>query len=273
MRKRVCVVLALVGVLLISAEWIHEALGQVSEIPAGLVGWWRFTESGGSVAGDSSGAGNDGTLIGAAFFDLDATLGSALEIRDESGGVLVPHAGSLEPPTGTIAVWFKVDGRQNSDLVAKFTDLMVRTNKPGWFSVYGLRVLKNGAVEGFVANDDPAAWGSWTFARSRTGLYRLHQWHHLVLRWDGNTVAIFLDGQLQAASPYVPVPEKGLSYHAVSNLAIAVSTWWGRHRPSEHDFIGWLADVRFFARPLSEEEIYRIYSASGVSQTSAAERE
>ena len=273
MRTRVSVGFAVIATLLLSAVVGLETLGQAPTVPEGLVGWWRFTEAGGSLAADSSGQGNDGTVVGSAFFELDELLENVLEIRDTSGAVLVPHAPVLEPPTGTIAVWFKVDGRQNSDLVAKFTDLMVRTNKPGWFSVYGLRVLKNGAVEGFVANDDPEAWGPWTFARSRTGLYKLHQWHHLVLRWDGNTVAIFLDGQLQAASPYVPVPEKGLSYHAVSNLAIAVSTWWGRHRPSEHDFIGWLADVRFYARPLSEEEIYRIYSASGVSQTSAAERE
>jgi len=260
MRKRVSLCLAVVGVLLLPGNFGPSTVGQELEVPAGLVGWWRFAEAGGSLAADSSGQGNGGTLVGSAFFDLDPMLGSALEVREASGGVKIPHDSSLEPPTGTIEAWVKVDSRQDSDVVVKVTRLMVRTNWSGWFAVYGLHLLKNGAVEGFVANDDPAVWGHWTYARSRTGLYKLHQWHHLALRWDGSTVAVFLDGQLRVATPYLPVPGTGLSYYGSTDFELAEGTVWGRHRITEHDFIGRLGDVRFYIRPLSDEEIYRDYS-------------
>ncbi len=33
----------------------------------GLVGWWRFDEGSGTIAGDSSGNGNNGTIYGATW--------------------------------------------------------------------------------------------------------------------------------------------------------------------------------------------------------------
>ena len=45
---------------------------------AELVGWWKFDETSGDTAIDSSGNGNDGTLTGTAQWEPVGKLGGAL---------------------------------------------------------------------------------------------------------------------------------------------------------------------------------------------------
>jgi hypothetical protein len=56
----VCAVLAVSLVLELRMNRVTEAA--VIEPHPGLVGWWRFDEGSGSVAGDGSGYGSDGTV-------------------------------------------------------------------------------------------------------------------------------------------------------------------------------------------------------------------
>jgi hypothetical protein len=58
----VCAVLAVSLVLELQMNRVTEAA--VMDPHPGLVGWWSFDEGTGSVAGDSSGNGNDGTIYG-----------------------------------------------------------------------------------------------------------------------------------------------------------------------------------------------------------------
>ena len=51
-----------------------------SPAKADLVAWWRFDENSGTPAADSSGNGNDGTLVGGAQW-TDGQLGGALEFN------------------------------------------------------------------------------------------------------------------------------------------------------------------------------------------------
>lgn len=56
----VCAVLAVSLVLEVQVSRVTEAA--LVEPHPGLVGWWRFDEGTGSVAGDSSGNENNGTV-------------------------------------------------------------------------------------------------------------------------------------------------------------------------------------------------------------------
>ena len=81
--------------------------------------------------------------------------------------------------------------------------------------------------------------GIWTFAYSPPNLLTPGAWHHLALRWDGNTVAIFVDGILRGETPYDPVPDTGLSYHGES-VSIRARKWLSRNsretRQTDHSF-------------------------------------
>ena len=53
-------------------------ISEAQEDPS-LVGWWTFDEGSGSVAADSSGNGNDGTLNGPVEWTPDGKLGGAMK--------------------------------------------------------------------------------------------------------------------------------------------------------------------------------------------------
>lgn len=241
--------------LLVVGVWLpaHAA----GNFGTALAGWWQFDECAGAQAADASGQGNDGALQGAVDFTTDALQGCALNFTGPDGGIIVPHSPSLEPVTGTIEAWVKIDQLQTADIVRKTTNLFVRRNISGGFSVYGLRIRANGAASGFVANDDPSASGPWTFAISSPNLVTPGTWRHLALRWDGNTVDLFVDGALQASTPYDPVPGAGLSYNSASSFRLGVKTQGGG------EFIGQLEDVRFYGRARSDIEIFTDYTTNG----------
>jgi hypothetical protein len=236
--------------------------GSAKNFGAGLVGWWNFDECTGTEAEDLSGMENDGLLSGAAVFTDDALLGCAVDFTGLDGAVLIPHDPSLEPVTGTVEVWVKVDVLQDSDIVMKTTDLAVRTGVPCGCSVIGIRITADGGAVGFVMNDDPTTPGAvWRTALSPSGLITAGVWHHLALRWNGATVDIFVDGIMRASEPYDPVPGIGLSYHNGSPVGLGVATAWGI--PGSHEFIGQMDDVRFYGKARRNVEIFTDFVTKG----------
>lgn len=254
MKRIIIACLIVVALILTSFTSVVTA---ESKLGQALAGWWLFDEGSGTLAADSSGMGNDGTLHNGIIFTTDALLGSAVDFIGDSGQVAIGHSPAFEPVTGTIEAWIKIAVPQQADIVRKTTDLWVRTNISGGFSVYGLRIKDNGSAYGFVGNDDPDAVSPWTLAISPPGLVTPHEWHHLAMRWDGNTVATFVDGVLRAETPYDPVPGTGLSYHGGSPLYLGVLTSGGG------EFIGQMDDVRFYGTARSDVEIFTDFKSRG----------
>jgi hypothetical protein len=103
-------------------------------ITSGLAGRWIFDDGSGITANDSSGLGNNGTLVGSAYFVTnDPDRGSVLNVNGVSGEVDFPYTPDLEPAVGTISVWVKPTVAQTADVVRVNTDLLVRCNMPGTF--------------------------------------------------------------------------------------------------------------------------------------------
>jgi hypothetical protein len=73
----------------------------------GLVGWWRFDEGSGSVATDSSGNGNKGTINGASW--ATGKYGDALSFDGASNYVSMSHNSVLSFGTGNFSAgaWIK----------------------------------------------------------------------------------------------------------------------------------------------------------------------
>lgn len=231
-----------------------------------VVGWWRFDEGVGTLVGDSSGNGNDGTLHGDAAFTTDALKGYAADLFDSSGSVRIPHDPSLEPAIGTIEVWIKVGYTHDADIVMKTTTRMVRSQKSGSFSVYGMRVLHLGGVQAFIANDDspPGGTNHWTFVRTPDDLIIPGVWHHLVMRWDGSELALFVDGVQQASASYLAIPGSGLSYLSdLSDFGLGMGTQWAS--TGDREFIGQFDEIRVIDGALTDSEIEASYNARGES--------
>jgi hypothetical protein len=173
------------------------------------------------------------------------------------------YSSSFEPVTGTIEIWVKIANPQNADIVRKITNLKVRTNEAGAWSVYGLRIRTDGSVHANVCNDDPTIPSPWTPVFSPPDLITLGEWHHLAMRWDGSTVAVFVDGILYDSKPYDPVPGSGLSYSGHHALRLGAATQWDPTWPGDKEFIGQLDDFRFYAHARSDVEIFTDYITGG----------
>ena len=90
-----------VGLILASAVGAAEST---------LVGWWRFDDGTGTTAADSSGNGNDGTLMGSLTWTTDGKMGGALQFP-ASGYVDCGSGSSLAIGDAvSMAAWIKVGG-------------------------------------------------------------------------------------------------------------------------------------------------------------------
>jgi hypothetical protein len=267
-RQKRAIVFTLAGLLLlvIGLTQSQGVTSACSHVQTELVGWWMFDDGGSydggsNVVKDSSTYANDGKLVGLAAFTTDALVGSAVDFTIFDDGVHVPYDKSLEPATGTFGAWIKVSEPQDSDIIEKRTGLAVRSGEAGMFSVYGLRITFDGAIMAYVMNDDPDADNYWTFAESKPGLITLGEWHHLVMRWDGTKLDLFVDGKKQDTVPYNPIPGLGLSYHDSGYFGLGLGTFWSG--AFGHDFIGQLDDVRLFNGPRSNWQIRTDYRLRG----------
>ena len=81
------------GVALLAALWFVAGSG--SAAPAGLVAAYAFDEGSGTSVTDSSGGGNTGTILNAAW-SSSAKFGKALSFNGTSARVNIPDANSLD---------------------------------------------------------------------------------------------------------------------------------------------------------------------------------
>ncbi|HPM82911.1 MAG TPA: discoidin domain-containing protein [Candidatus Anammoximicrobium sp.] len=159
-------------------------LGPVWSASGDLVGWWTFDETAGNVAADSSGYGNNGTVVGnpqwvpgkidGAFqFDgntyINCGRAASLNIRDQI----------------TIAFWFKVQAFTNTweAFLAK-SDAAYRASRGDGTG--------NGTHMGITGSN---------YFNAPT-IITDNQWHHYCGTYDGTTAIIYIDGREDARQTY-----------------------------------------------------------------------
>ena len=156
--------------------------------PAGgdLVGWWRFDETSGTTAFDSSDNGNDGTLEGNPQW-VAGRLGGALEF-DGIGD----YVDCGDPPnltiTGDITVmcWIKVAAftRTWETIIAKGDNSYRMSRGPG--DGDSIHFGCNGPSGGNL---------------NATTIVTDNTWHHVALVYDGTNKLIYIDGVDVPAGP------------------------------------------------------------------------
>ncbi|MCH8120793.1 MAG: discoidin domain-containing protein, partial [Planctomycetes bacterium] len=201
-----------------------------------LVGWWKFDETSGNIAYDSSGNGNDGTFVGnpqwvpgkvggALEFDgddyLDCGNGPSLEIRDQI----------------TIAFWFQVQAFQNS-----------------WEAFFSKGDSAYRASRGGGSGDGTHLGISGTGAGGGNGWFNGPtiitggDWHHFAGTYDGTEGRIYVDGVLDASTP------------ASGQINIEPENLWigNNSQNTDRQLHGLMDDVRLYNRALTQEEIQEV---------------
>jgi Concanavalin A-like lectin/glucanases superfamily/Domain of unknown function (DUF1929)/Bacterial Ig domain len=196
----------------------------------GPVAAYGFDENSGTVAGDSSGNGNAGTLEGGATWTT-GWFGRALQF-DGAGWVTVPDASSLDATSGmTVEAWVFTS-------VANIQRPLVVKEGVGGVA-YGLYHRVTGGL--------PAAFATTTSPFSATGSApaQTRVWVHFAATYDGAQLRIYLNGALdgeRAVTGNLATTSGALRIGA--NLGVLSERFKGR-----------IDEVRVYDRALSAAEI------------------
>ncbi|HGJ64508.1 TPA: LamG domain-containing protein [bacterium] len=202
----------------------------------GLIGYWKFDEGKGDVAGDSSGNKNDGKIIRNPEW-VDGKFGKALKFDGgQRNKVEIPHSDSFAEIKNavTIEAWIN----------------------PANFNVWTSFGVKGDITYGMFIN--PSAYVRMHYSGGSTldtpaNSIKANEWTHVVGTYDGKAVRIYLNGEMKA--------------ELATNVAIPANTASfviGGTQESRDWFTGMVDEVKLYSRGLTEEEIKKSMSGASV---------
>jgi hypothetical protein len=195
-----------------------------------LAGFWKFDETGGARAFDSSGNGNTGTVSGEVTW-APGIMGNALHFAADAGSGLFGTGASLTfSGPFSFSIWLATSGLNPNAQQGLLS-------KGVWHSE-GWDLLDNGQYNAYVIFRTYPAIASATFSRA---LINDGRWHHVAGVYDGTKLWLYLDAQLKdsvVAGSYDAGVTESFGVRPYGNTA-AVS----------YD------QVRFYSRALSATEI------------------
>jgi hypothetical protein len=159
-------------------------------VAGGLVGHWRLDETSGTLASDSSGHGNHGTLTAYTTPSWQAgTIAGALGFDGEDNWVRVPASPSIEAVSSagvfTIAAWVRP-----SAAVPLWSGILSRQAGRNSNEIYGL-TLFDGRPAVVVNSAQPG-----THLCVAAAALALGRWTHVAATYDGATGRLYVDGNL-----------------------------------------------------------------------------
>jgi hypothetical protein len=207
----------------------------LTQLNAELVGKWTFNEGSGTIAHDSSGKGNDGTLVGGATW-VTAPGSSGIQFNGSTGYINFGHAASLNLGNAfTIEAWVKIEGVSGEAMIlGKDTTL------------YGLSYYTNGYTYLYGGGSGSNSIG---YASPKS------QYIHLVGTVNygvpGNNMFLYVNGvqRVERISQYPMPGNAGNDLLAGTNLS---HNGW---------FNGTIDELRLYSHALTQAEVAANYAA------------
>ncbi|MFH0817545.1 MAG: LamG-like jellyroll fold domain-containing protein [Candidatus Micrarchaeota archaeon] len=222
----------------------------------GLVGYWMLDEGAGTVAGDSSGNGNDGLVYNPVW--TTGKFGNALQFDNTAyKRVYTPHTISLITKNAvTVSAWVQPAGPSGDHqvILAKWYD-----ESSNFIGSYVLELQPTGVTPQFVVRRSGDLLVQ--TAVSSTNLVA-GQWTHVTGTYDGATIKIYVNGALTGSVALAGVINLG-------SQPVMIGAHSYGSAIDQNIFNGKIDDVKLFNRTLSQEEISLEYSngATCVSPT------
>ena len=239
-RKKLVLATVVICAVLISGLAILMQGGPVTHAAIvqpfpGMVGWWQLNEGSGTVAIDSSGNGNNGTIYGATY--VAGQYGYALSFNGVNNYVTVPASPSLTSFTNgiTVNVWLKITT----------------------FSGEAISMWGSGA-SGFGLYSN----GNWYFGNGASwfsvsaGILSDGAWHAYSVVWNstGQTLTSYRDGAQIAQLTSV----SGLVLNSPFNNILCLGDD-NRYTPPASPFSGTMDQLQIYNSPLSLAQIQAYY--------------
>lgn len=175
----ICAVLVAGSLMWFTRQTVEAAVITPPSPPSGLVGWWKLDEGIGSIANDSSGNGNNGTVYSAAW--TQGKFGSALSFNGIGSYVSIPDNAALSLPNNfSISLWFS-----SSQAPSGWADLI---GKRGSTVNYGVYINPDGTLhfEIYDGTHDPDISTSRSVCDG--------SFHQVVAIRNGGVMNLYVDG-------------------------------------------------------------------------------
>jgi parallel beta-helix repeat protein len=200
----------------------------------GLVGFWRFDEGSGTIAGDSSGNGNTGTLYGGATWTVGKSA-NALDFNGVDGYVQIPQSSSLDV-TAQVTVEAWVYPRAYVDSKGYNPHIVSRCDTSGG-TIYVLNILGNKV--GYGVNPYP------DLHLSAVNL-TLNDWTYLAMTYNGSYVSLYINGTFDSG-----YAQSGSILTTSNRLTIGCNSY-----PATYAYFNGIIDeVRIYNSALIQQEI------------------
>ncbi|MEK7165744.1 MAG: LamG domain-containing protein, partial [Patescibacteria group bacterium] len=240
-----------VGSVIYSTPTIASA-----DIVTGLKAHYKFDEGSGTIANDSSGTNNNGTISGGAVFGA-GKIGQMINFDGVNDYVNVANNTTLNP-TGdmTISAWVRFD--QLGAEVGRYQKIIYKGHNVTPWESYELMMDENNQIIFTRAGGASSYAGA-----GYTGAVSKGAWYHIVGVSSGASMKIYVNG----------VDSTGWSYNNVSgsflqssnmDLRIGNSPWNSEYLKGAAD------DVRIYNRALTAAEVNELYNYTGVGSSSSA---
>ncbi len=199
---------------------------------AGLVGWWKFDESQGKTAKDSSGNNHGGTLVGKAKW-AKGRIGGAVALDGAGSFVQIADKAAFDMADQiTIATWVNIHS-----VPAEWMAIVTKGD-----SAWRLSTLMRERQVHFTVNNSSTV----VFNSSTT--INAGEWHHLAAVYNGSVMQLYVDGRLDATQPWTG----GIGKND-ADVLIGENV----EQPNRC-FDGLIDDVRIYNYALSESQIKAI---------------
>lgn len=234
---------------LASAEAPKTAPKAVSKEEHKLIGWWKFDETEGSNASDSSGKNYTGKLVGNPKWQpTGGKIGGALLFDGNDDYIELPIGSLLSTlSSGTFAIWVNWSGE--GEIWQRIFDFGNDTNV---YMFLTPRMAEPGQM--YFSMTTKGGSGAAEPSQLKAPSTLATGWHHISVVIDGvsRTMQLYLDGVSIASGKAAALP---------ADLGNTTNNWLGKSQYSwDPYFKGSLDDFRIYNYALPEAEIAAIYS-------------
>ncbi len=203
----------------------------------GLIAYWKFDESNGATAFDSSGNGNNGNLVNGPSWVI-GKFGNAVSLNGMNQYVNIPASSSLNSEWNiTVSMWFYLNVISNNYYV------LIAQRGPSCSPTINWQLYA-------VANPEPECSGNkmfWDGVCSSQST-PIGSWTHVVAVVNGTSHLLYVNGILSNSGNVLPSPRN-----------LLIPTIIGDESCSNY-FNGLIDETAIWNRTLSAQEIQELYS-------------
>jgi hypothetical protein len=208
---------------------------------SGLIGRWKFDETSGTVAHDSTGV-NNGTVHGARW--TSGKFGGALDFDGTDDYVSINQIGEFDALT--IAMWINIDtlsGENNLCHVDGWREGIIH------FLVELQQLHFSQLLEGGAEIEEKS---DFMFSKDKFG-----QWHHAAVAYDSikKTLGFYVDGKLDKLHQFEKAQRANLDSFRIACHDITMNCFDGR-----------IDDVQIYDYALSADDIAAVYAGKEITE-------